>query len=57
VLFNQVGSAIKADRTLGGTVMRAWVSSYSLQTVQSARDRGPVATILFAVTCQAETTE
>jgi hypothetical protein len=55
VLFNQVGSAIKADRTLGGVVMRAWVSSYSLQTVQS--DRGPVATILFGVTCQAETTE
>jgi hypothetical protein len=61
VLFNQVGSAIKANRHLGlnpdGTdvVMDARVSSYSLQTVQS--DRGPVATILFGVTCQAETTE
>jgi hypothetical protein len=55
VLFNQVGTLIKADRMLGGAVMRAWISSGSLLTQQT--DNGPVATIPFAVTCQAETTE
>jgi hypothetical protein len=61
VLFGQVGTLIKANRTLGlnpdGTdvVMRAWVSSGSLRTDQT--DNGPVASIPFAVTCQAETTE
>jgi hypothetical protein len=55
VLFNLVGTLIKADRELGGTVMRAWISSGSLRTDQS--DNGPVATLPFAVTCQAETTE
>jgi len=61
VLLNQVGTLIKANRHLGqnpdGTdvVMESWVSSGSLLTQQT--DNGPVATILFAVTCQAETTE
>jgi hypothetical protein len=55
VLFNQAGTLIKADRMLGGAVMRAWISSGSLLTQQT--DNGPVATIPFAVTCQAETTE
>ncbi len=61
VLFNQVGTLIKANRTLGqnpngsDVVMRAWVSSGSLRTDQT--DNGPVASLPFAVTCQAETTE
>jgi hypothetical protein len=55
VLFGQVGTLIKADRMLGGAVMRAWISSGSLLTQQT--DNGPVASLPFAVTCQAETTE
>ena len=55
VLFNQVGSIIEADRTLGDAVMRAWISS---GTYQADRGRGgTLATILFAVTYTAETTE
>jgi hypothetical protein len=55
VLFNQVGTLIKANRTLGGAVMRAWVSSGSLDAQQGRG--GALATILFAVTYEAETTE
>src|SRR6266568_4201730 len=39
VLFGQAGTLIKANRTLGGAVMRAWISSGSLLTQQS--DNGP----------------
>ncbi len=59
VLFNQIGTLIKADRdaalNLGGAVMRAWISSGSYEAQQGGG--GALATILFAVTCQAETTE
>ena len=54
-LFGQVGTRIKADSTLGGAVMRAWVSSGSLQI--ASNQRGAQATILFAVTYEAYTTE
>lgn len=54
-LFAEVGTLIKADRTLGGAVMRAWISSGSFEPQQGRG--GALATILFAVTYEAETTE
>lgn len=55
VLLHQVGSAIKADSTLGDAVMRAWVSSWSLLPV--AGKGGSLAVILFGVDIDAYTTE
>jgi hypothetical protein len=55
VLFNQAGGYIKNDRTLGGAVMRAWISTYSGVTPQSRG--GPEIVIAFGVTFQAETPE
>ncbi len=55
VLFGQVGTLIKADRTLGGAVMLARVSSWSFEPQQGSG--GALATILFSVDCDAWTTE
>lgn len=54
-IFGQVGALIKADRTLGGAVMRAAVVSWSLSLAQGSG--GALATILFGVGCDAYTTE
>ena len=54
-LFGVVGTLINADRFLGGAVMRAWISSWSFEAQQGRG--GALATILFAVTYEAETTE
>ncbi len=54
-LLALVGGAIKSDRTLGGAVMTARVTSYSLEPTQSIG--GALAPILFGVTCTAWTTE
>jgi len=54
-LLALVGGAVKSDRTLGGAVMTARVTSYSLEPVQSLG--GALAPILFGVTCTAWTTE
>lgn len=53
-LLNVVGGAVKADSTLGDTVMRAWVSSWSLEPRQTTS--GALVTLLFHVTVQAYTT-
>ena len=54
-LLAVVGGAIKTDPTLGGAVMTARITSYSLEPVQSLG--GALAPILFGVTCTAWTTE
>lgn len=54
VLFGEVGALIKADPTLGGAVMKSWVSSWSLEAQQGRG--GALATILFGVYCDAFTT-
>jgi hypothetical protein len=54
-LLALVGGAIKGDRTLGGAVMTARITSYSLEPTQSLG--GALAPILFGVTCTAWTTE
>ena len=48
-LLGEVGTAIKADRTLGGSVMRAWISAWSFELSQGRG--GALATILFSVDC------
>jgi hypothetical protein len=52
-LLGEVGTAIQTDRSLAGTVMTSWVSAWSLEGQQS--QRGALATVLFDVSCQAET--
>ncbi len=54
-LLALVGGAIRSDRTLGGVVMDARITSYSLEPTQSLG--GALAPILFGVTCTAWTTE
>lgn len=52
-LLGQVGAAIKADHTLGGSVMRAGISAWSFEAQQGRG--GALATILFGVDCDAFT--
>lgn len=48
------GAAVAADRTLGGIVMSAYVTSQSL--LQQQREKGALATVEFGVGCDAFTT-
>lgn len=50
-LLAEAGAAIKADRTLGGTVMRAWISSHSLDP--QLTPQGAQAVVTFEVSCDA----
>jgi len=52
-LLDLVGAAISGDPFLGGTVMNARISSWSLEPTQSLG--GALAPILFGVTCRSET--
>jgi hypothetical protein len=52
-LLDLVGTAISGDPFLGGAVMNARVSSWSLEPTQSLG--GALAPILFGVTCRGET--
>jgi hypothetical protein len=50
-LLSEAGAALAADRKLGGTVMRAMISSHSLDQAQT--DRGAQAAVAFDVSCDA----
>lgn len=50
-LLSEAGAAIAADRKLGGAVMRAWISSHSLDPAQTPQ--GAQAAITFEVSCDA----
>ncbi|HEY9375174.1 hypothetical protein [Streptomyces sp.] len=50
-LLSEAGAAIAADRTLGGTVMRAMIGSHSLS--QGFTQSGAQATVTFEVACDA----
>jgi hypothetical protein len=52
-LLDLVGAAVSGDPFLGGAVMNARVSSWSLEPTQSLG--GALAPILFGVTCRGET--
>lgn len=47
-IFGAAASAIAANRTLGGVVMRAWISTHSL--MQGQTDQGAQAAVTFTVT-------
>jgi hypothetical protein len=53
-LLGVVGAAVKADSTLGETVMRSWVSSWELDPEPDAA--GALVVLLFGITCDAYTT-
>lgn len=48
-LLSQAGAAIAADRKLGGSVMRAMISSHSLDQAQTTQ--GAQAAVAFDVSC------
>lgn len=50
-LLSLTGAAIAADRTLGGTVMRAMIGAHSLS--QGFTQNGAQASVVFDVTCDA----
>lgn len=50
-LLSEAGAAIGADRKLGGTVMRAWISSHSLDP--QLTPQGAQAVVTFEVSCDA----
>jgi len=50
-LLSEAGAAITADRKLGGTVMRAMISSHSLDQAQTTQ--GAQAAVAFEVSCDA----
>ncbi|MFI6560395.1 hypothetical protein [Streptomyces sp. NPDC050534] len=50
-LFSEAGAAIAADRRLGGAVMRAMISSHSLDQAQT--QQGAQASVMFDVSCDA----
>lgn len=50
-LLSQAGEAIKADRKLGGAVMRAWISAHSLDP--QLTPQGAQALVTFDVSCDA----
>lgn len=52
-LLGEAGDAIKADRRLGGAVMRAWISSHSLDL--QLTPQGAQAVVTFEVSCDAYT--
>lgn len=52
-LLGEAGAAIAADRTLGGTVMRAMIASHSLMQEQTSS--GAQAVVMFEVTCDSYT--
>jgi len=52
-LMGEAGAAVAADRTLGGAVMRAMVSSHSL--TQGLTQQGAQAVVVFEVSCDAYT--
>lgn len=50
-LLSEAGAAIAADRKLGGAVMRAWISSHSLDP--QLTPQGAQALVTFEVSCDA----
>lgn len=50
-LLSEAGAAISADRQLGGAVMRAWISSHSLDP--QLTPQGAQAVVTFEVSCDA----
>lgn len=52
-LFSEAGAAIAADRKLGGAVMRAWISSHSLDPQLTSQ--GAQAVVTFEVSCDTYT--
>jgi hypothetical protein len=50
-LLAEAGAAIAADRQLGGSVMRAMISSHALTMGQTAQ--GAQAVVVFEVSCDA----
>lgn len=52
-LLSEAGAAIAADRKLGGAVMRAWISSHSLDPQLTSQ--GAQALVTFEVSCDAYT--
>ncbi|MFJ5644041.1 hypothetical protein [Streptomyces sp. NPDC093223] len=52
-LLSEAGAAIAADRRLGGAVMRAWISSHSLDPQLTAQ--GAQAVVTFEVSCDTYT--
>jgi hypothetical protein len=52
-LLSEAGEALKADRKLGGAVMRAWISSHALDP--QLTPQGAQALVTFEVSCDAYT--
>ncbi len=52
-MFAACGAALISDHTLGGLVLRAAISDYSL--TQEQTDGGALASVLFSVACDAYT--